>query len=1372
MKKTLVLLTVSALGLNVINARNELNVIRIGETNPSTSAYVFGTGEQLSGQQFQTEGIKTYKGYQYTVYYNLTRNVCIARRKMPAGKWEEVKLPYQNAVDDAHNTISMGICENDGSIHLSYDHHNDALHYCYSIAGSANDPENMPWEASSFSATTDIMDKAVENVTYPRFISKPDGNLLFECRFRWSGFGDSYIREYDAETKKWSLVGRYVQGEDNNPTACAYINGMTYDHLGRMHVTWCWRDDFGGGTNHDFYYAYSEDDGRTWKDTYGVQNAVTELMDPVYSNVTGSCLGQSKKSFMIEAIPYNKGYINQETQAVDSKGRIHAVNSHIPGSETDSNWGTSRTKARLHHRFRDTDGTWKTVQVKNNGETVNSYCRVNLSFDAFDNAFVVANGAEVYTASSANGYDDWDLVSDTDKGRFLSEPLVDRSLLQKEGVLSFVYLGADNKITVIDYLLDNPNTPAGAGLTAEYFSESGLENQSGAAENVSVSTSDIPEGTKSIRWSGSFETSYAESYTMYLNTDAAAEVYVDGVKVLLTRKSDEAKEYSFSFGNIASHKHNIVITAEAGKENEIALSWSSKSVEKQLIPAAALYSSEINENPTENSESEPELPRKPVLDKQLSGAQSITGRVTIPFASFNPAGDYTLELKAKVLNSFGCGLVLEGRSASGRGIRISIDETSVKWMAAYDAAKLLTVADNAEEQAFRIAVKGDKAYIYIDGEYIASADIAEIGDINEAGEEVMPAAATEAVELAWAGPNNKGTGKPTDYGWDNSLAVTSWNTANGGSGVRYLDVTSGHTYNGANYTGRLMTIRWDGTYGTYSYPVTLEANTNYEFSMLYEWWNNGTGVSISTGISTNKDGSNMLGVKSHSVSSRNVLQKGVFNFTTGEAGTYYLIFNGQSGVMYGIGELELKKLSYEPKLTLSRYCDGNADISVSSLTYEDGAYAPGINIADVELENKESLSFTIVQNLNFAGAAGSKDIVRYPFTPEGDYSLEIAATVAAAEGRGMDFEVRDEYGMGFRTSLNDREILLSSPFAESTLLSASENNEQIMRYAVKDDKVYVYRNGEFVRSFAKQQIGDMNASGTSEESAFSNTPVNSENNILTNPDFSETADNAAPAGWTSNGSIGGGTNARVQLKSSTTELSAYPDGHKAFLIRFDGSYQWFSNKVTLNAGTWYEYSCDVISWGTNTDKTLNLMVSTKDGGEGDVMATEQISTPAVRATGEKRIIRFKTGDAGTYYITFAKGGTLAGTTGLTDQCLTEYNVGSILAGKNYTEGNAPVSIRYIAYDPDGAFAQTGIALGVETGKADNNDVVILTKKSELIVTADTGIRSVTVNDLSGRNVMKAVNCTETFSAKISSGIYIVTVVTSENETVTQKIIVQ
>ena len=232
MKKTLLLTLLSGYCFGSYAVSN-VSAVRIGETNPSVAAYVFGTGEQLSGQQFQTEGIMTYNGYQYTVYYNKNRNVCISRRKMPVGEWEEVVLPYRNSVDDAHNVICMGICHKDGSIHLSYDHHNDELHYSYSIKGSANDPENMPWETASFHETTDIMDKAVPNVTYPRFISKPDGNLLFECRYRWSGYGDSYLREYDGETKKWKLIGRYVQGEDVNPDACAYINGMTYDNQGR-----------------------------------------------------------------------------------------------------------------------------------------------------------------------------------------------------------------------------------------------------------------------------------------------------------------------------------------------------------------------------------------------------------------------------------------------------------------------------------------------------------------------------------------------------------------------------------------------------------------------------------------------------------------------------------------------------------------------------------------------------------------------------------------------------------------------------------------------------------------------------------------------------------------------------------------------------------------------------------------------------------------------------------------------------------------------------------------------------------------------------------------------------------------------------------
>jgi len=593
-------------------------VVIIGTSNPSVSAYVMGTGEQLSGQQFQTDGIVTYKNYQYTVYYNATRNVCISRRKMPVGKWEEIVLPYINAANDAHNTISIGISGGDGRIHLAYDHHNDALHYCYTVTGSANEPDKMLWNASTFSATTDVMDKAVPNVTYPRFISKADGNLLFECRFRWSGYGDSYLREYDAVTQTWKLIGRYVQGEDITPDACAYINGMTYDKSGKLHVTWCWRDDFGGGTNHDFYYAYSEDHGRTWKDTYNNVKATSDIMDPVYDNITRGAIGQTKKTFMVEAIPYNRGYINQETQDVDSKGRIHAVNSHIPdGQADDSNWETSRTKARLYHRFRKEDGTWVKRLILVNGNSVNSKRRVNLAIDSYDNAYVVANGYGVIMASPADDYTTWTLISEDGKTGFLSEPLTDRQLLREKGVLSFVYLGADNKITVFDYLTKNPNTLNGTGLTAEYFSNENFTGliQTQVVENPAAGT--IPEGTKSIRWSGTFETLLGEKYTLFLNTATKTNVYINDKLQKIINNATTAQENEISYPLIASHKNNIVI--ESAGSLPATLSWSSTSTNKQVIPAGSLYPEKSNDKPV--SITPPDLPKRAELDVVLSGTK-------------------------------------------------------------------------------------------------------------------------------------------------------------------------------------------------------------------------------------------------------------------------------------------------------------------------------------------------------------------------------------------------------------------------------------------------------------------------------------------------------------------------------------------------------------------------------------------------------------------------------------------------------------------------------------------------------------------------------------------------------------------------------
>jgi len=566
MKKLLITAAIAtSISLPAQNVAN-IRFIRVGESNPNTNVVLLSTQEQLSGQAFQQDMLLSYNGYQYTVYYNDTRNVCIARRKLPLGAWHEIVLPYQNSVDDSHCVISLGICKNDGTIHLSYDHHNSPLHYCRSVTGLANNPETMKWNADQFGETTDMLVAGVPvpDVTYPRFISKPDGNLLFECRYHLSGDGDSYLREYNGATHQWSLVGRYVQGMDANPDACAYINRMDYDNRGRLHVSWCWRDDFNGQSNHDIYYGYSEDDGRTWKNSAGQQVAVTEPINPTDSRVSGACMREGIASLEIAAIGYNRGYMNQESQSSDTQGRVHILNSYIPdGGGTDTDWDSSRTKSRLHQRFRKADGTWVVNQVKNKGALVNSYCRAQIIVDAFDNAFVIANGAELYAATSAADYSDWDLISDVDKNRFCSEPQVDHPRLLQDGVLSFVYLGRDKKVTVIDYLMDNPHHPDGTGL----------------AVNV--------DGDDKV-WSGSLETLYGEQYTLCLNTDAPTSIIVDG-KLLINKTTTAQEELSAAIPLIASHKHTIEMRTKSAASFADLVSWQSPHTPKAAIPETSLY---------------------------------------------------------------------------------------------------------------------------------------------------------------------------------------------------------------------------------------------------------------------------------------------------------------------------------------------------------------------------------------------------------------------------------------------------------------------------------------------------------------------------------------------------------------------------------------------------------------------------------------------------------------------------------------------------------------------------------------------------------------------------------------------------------------
>ena len=113
--------------------------------------------------------------------------------------WEVIRFEdyiYKN--DDSHNVTVIGICPDDGTIHLAFDHHGDDLHYRASLPGVVDNPENFEWNASLFGSTHSdlISGQPLSRVTYPRFVSGPNDKLYLRWRNGKSSDGRIWMSEY------------------------------------------------------------------------------------------------------------------------------------------------------------------------------------------------------------------------------------------------------------------------------------------------------------------------------------------------------------------------------------------------------------------------------------------------------------------------------------------------------------------------------------------------------------------------------------------------------------------------------------------------------------------------------------------------------------------------------------------------------------------------------------------------------------------------------------------------------------------------------------------------------------------------------------------------------------------------------------------------------------------------------------------------------------------------------------------------------------------------------------------------------------------------------------------------------------------------
>lgn len=418
-----------------------VTLLRDTQLDPAALYFVSFDG-LVNNESFQQDAILTHAGHQYTAWYTGDRSAVVARRRLPAGAWEKAVLPHKLTVDDAHNVISLGISPTDGRLHIAMDTHNTPVFYVKSAAGLVSEPATHAWTPSQFGPVQRGLDGVeLGGISYPRFLLTPERRLQFAYRTGGSGNGTKELAEYDGTT--WRKLGKWSSATGawtapngvTSTTRNLYLHGLTYGPGGRLHAAFTWREgnagvlcNPGGLTNHDTGYVYSDDRGRTWRDSKGQ-----------LAGTTGNSPIAVSPNLVVDPLDPNHGLMNQESQAIDSTGEPHVVISYVPGRFTQcvTNYAADRTRwARTFHVFRGANGSWTKREVP---VPPNATGRTRIVFDRADNAYLVMPFGRIVSASKASGWTDWTLVFDRPSMNAFGEVNVDYSRLPGEGVLSVLY---------------------------------------------------------------------------------------------------------------------------------------------------------------------------------------------------------------------------------------------------------------------------------------------------------------------------------------------------------------------------------------------------------------------------------------------------------------------------------------------------------------------------------------------------------------------------------------------------------------------------------------------------------------------------------------------------------------------------------------------------------------------------------------------------------------------------------------------------------------------------------------------------------------------------------------------------------------------
>ncbi len=330
-------------------------------TNAAASGYAYAGSSDINATAFICSGLMTVGNQQFFAYYgqhqtdpSYTYNgtIWIARRTVGANVWQIFRTLFKpDDITDGHDVVAFGI---DGSnyMHLSWGMHDQNLNYARSTAPVTGT------NVIAFGPNLGTMTGNETSVTYPQFLTMPDGDLLYLYRVGASGGGNTFLNRWSLASQAWTNVNMsggvplpFIQGLWATSNYNAYPNMPCLDATGNLYLAWTWRETPAYESNHDLNYGKSTNGGVTWLRYEG-----TPYDLPICES--GQTSDTNEFAEIIVPIPQNYSLINQAGMCLDASNNPVIATWWAPGSPTNY-------QRQYMVVFPDTNGVWQTRQVSN-----------------------------------------------------------------------------------------------------------------------------------------------------------------------------------------------------------------------------------------------------------------------------------------------------------------------------------------------------------------------------------------------------------------------------------------------------------------------------------------------------------------------------------------------------------------------------------------------------------------------------------------------------------------------------------------------------------------------------------------------------------------------------------------------------------------------------------------------------------------------------------------------------------------------------------------------------------------------------------------------------------------------------------------------